>query len=331
MYEIRRYTPADKQTWDEFVGNSKNATFLLMRDYMDYHADRFSDHSLMFFDSKGKLVAMLPGNTSVSMQDGKAITTFHSHQGLTYGGFILSAKTGANEMMMLFDELISYLKANSFSTLYYKQIPTIYHLCPSQEDEYALWRHNAIIEVCNISATIDLRAMVQPKLAHTKKHRIDTCIQAGYTIHEDDNIDEYWTVLESCLNTRYGAKPVHTLEEMRLLQSKFPNNIRCITVRDADNHIAAGVILYIMNQVAHSQYSCATQQGYSDHAIDYLYYYLKQKFTEHFTVRYLDFGTSNEDRGHYLNSSLIAHKESFGARSVAYKQWKIDLTSSQNL
>ena len=55
MIEIRRYSNTDKPIWDDFVKWSKNATFLHLRDYMDYHADRFDDFSLMAFNHHGKL------------------------------------------------------------------------------------------------------------------------------------------------------------------------------------------------------------------------------------------------------------------------------------
>lgn len=45
MLQIRKYTPADKAQWDKFVETSRNGTFLFRRDFMDYHADRFADHS----------------------------------------------------------------------------------------------------------------------------------------------------------------------------------------------------------------------------------------------------------------------------------------------
>lgn len=32
------------------------------RDFMEYHADRFEDFSLIFKNEKGKIVALLPGN-----------------------------------------------------------------------------------------------------------------------------------------------------------------------------------------------------------------------------------------------------------------------------
>ena len=61
--EIKRFTPAVAGEWNSFVAASKNGTFLFDRRYMDYHADRFTDHSLMIY-RRGKLYALLPANVS---------------------------------------------------------------------------------------------------------------------------------------------------------------------------------------------------------------------------------------------------------------------------
>ena len=90
---IVRYTAEQKTVWDSFVATSKNGTFLFMRDYMDYHADRFADHSLMFYKG-GRLIALLPGNESDD--------TYYSHGGLTYGGFILSYHATATVVLEAF-------------------------------------------------------------------------------------------------------------------------------------------------------------------------------------------------------------------------------------
>ena len=45
MLKVIKYTRPLKEEWDAFVDVSKNGTFMLIRDYMDYHADRFIDHS----------------------------------------------------------------------------------------------------------------------------------------------------------------------------------------------------------------------------------------------------------------------------------------------
>ncbi len=53
VLSVERYTASRKREWDAFVSAAKNATFLFSRDYMDYHSDRFADHSLMIFNGHG--------------------------------------------------------------------------------------------------------------------------------------------------------------------------------------------------------------------------------------------------------------------------------------
>ena len=118
MIEIRRYSNTDKPVWDDFVKRSKNATFLHLRDYMDYHADRFDDFSLMAFNHHGKLAAVMPANIVGD--------TLHSHQGLTYGGWLTPVKHfTAVTMLEVWDAMMSFLKENGIRTLVYKAIPYI--------------------------------------------------------------------------------------------------------------------------------------------------------------------------------------------------------------
>jgi hypothetical protein len=108
MIEIRRYTPADAAEWNNFVWlKSRQGTFLFDRNYMDYHQDRFHDHSLMFFH-KRKLYALLPANeVTVSAQDGDAAGStkkiLYSHQGLTYGGLLTCPKVTAEVCIDIFE------------------------------------------------------------------------------------------------------------------------------------------------------------------------------------------------------------------------------------
>ena len=70
------YKPQNKSVWDSFVSSSKNGTFISTRDYLEYHSDRFTGHSLLFF-RKGRLVALLPANIKDDV--------LYSHGGLTFG------------------------------------------------------------------------------------------------------------------------------------------------------------------------------------------------------------------------------------------------------
>ncbi len=61
MFEVRQYTREQVLEWDNFVQRSKQGTFLFNRSYMDYHADRFLDCSLLVY-RKVRLYALLPAN-----------------------------------------------------------------------------------------------------------------------------------------------------------------------------------------------------------------------------------------------------------------------------
>ena len=106
MIEIKRYTPQEKQDWNNFVAKSRQGTFLFDRNYMDYHQDRFHDHSLMIFYN-GKLCALLPANEVVDK-------TLISHQGLTYGGLLTCNKMTAAITCQVFDAINIYLKGRGF-------------------------------------------------------------------------------------------------------------------------------------------------------------------------------------------------------------------------
>ena len=319
---LRRYTSADQVVWDQFIRDSKNGTFLFERGYMDYHSDRFSDHSLLCYGDKGKLLAVLPANEVLTPRP-----VLYSHQGLTYGGFILHRHTHTAEVMQLFDATLLYLHEQGFCEWHYKVMPTLYHRLPAEEDRYALWRNGAQVEACNISCTLDLRAdsdmMVNADASRRHRYRLAQqegmrLLKGGRDLPADEALRRFWPIMEQNMQARYGATPVHTLDEMLLLQRRFPRQIRCYLVVTADGQTLAGEVLYVSQQVAHAQYGHCSPEGRQRGALDFLYLSLIQHFTDHeIQIRYFDFGTSNEQQGRILNESLIAQKEGFGGRGVA--------------
>ena len=49
-FRIEKYSDKYKNQWDNFIQNAKNGTFLFKRNFMEYHADRFEDFSLLIFE-----------------------------------------------------------------------------------------------------------------------------------------------------------------------------------------------------------------------------------------------------------------------------------------
>jgi hypothetical protein len=302
------YEDCNKEEWDQFVKQSKNGTFLLLTDYMFYHQDRFINYPLIV-RKNGKIIALMPGNIKDNI--------FYSHQGLTYGGLIISVNTKAEEVVDCFNAINAFLNNKGINKVIYKAIPYIYTKAPSMEDEYALFLLNAKQISCGISSAIDLR---NPLLLSTlRKRMVKKGAKEDLVIRRNYSYSDYWSILTENLNKTHNVQPVHTLSEIKLLSNRFPDHIHLYTVYKDDNCVA-GVVVYESETVAHLQYISTNQAGRAIGALDYLIYTL---MTETFPNKsYIDFGVSVEKNGHYLNKGLIFHKQGFGARGVVYKHFE---------
>ena len=310
MFEIVRYTADKVEEWDAFVRQSKNGTFLFFRQYMDYHSDRFHDHSLMIY-RKSRLYALLPANE----QD----NTFSSHQGLTYGGLVMDQHCRAAEIRDVFSLLNSYLVSQGFQRVVYKHIPWIYPILPSEEDLFVLTNvSHAQLRTRDIASVVFLCRPLS--LSTLRKRGIKKARKSGFIVEESTDFETYWQLLEETLRTRHHAAPVHSLSEMLLLHSRFPQQIRLFVVKDGQQ-VIGGTVLYLTSHVAKTQYIATNAKGRSCGALDELFCHLLLKFQQD-GYDYFDFGTSNLVGNDDLNDSLIFQKEGFGARAVCYDTYE---------
>lgn len=312
MMEIKRYDNSHADEWNAFVARSKNGTFLFDRRYMDYHSDRFTDHSLMVYRDQ-RLYALLPAN-----EEGEQWT---SHRGLTYGGLITDERATAAATVSLFTELNDYLRSQGFRRVLYKCVPWIYHQLPAEEDLYAICR------TCDARLVDrDLGTVVfQPnrlRWERIRRRALKRAQEAGITVEESNDMAGFWQVLEDNLASKYASKPVHTLAEIELLKSRFPDNIRLYVARK-DGAILAGMVLYVSAQVARAQYSSASPLGKELGAIDIIYDRVINNDFRH--LPYFEFGTSALGNTNVINESLVFQKEGFGGRAICWDRYEWEL------
>jgi len=309
MFEIRRYTPADKPAWDRYVAKARNSTFLFYRNYMDYHADRFTDHSLMFY-IEGHLHSILPANIVGN--------TLYSHQGLTYGGLVMDVNVTAADVIQLFREMNEWLHEAGITRVVYKPVPWVYHQHASEEDLYPLfWICNAKV----ISRDVGTVIFMQQHLRWRKdrRRRLRHAHELGVKVVREDNFRAFWPVLENNLVDRHGVRPVHTVEEIELLHSRFPKHIIQYNAY-FEGEVVAGLTFYLSPQVLHGQYCSSTPVGKKVGAVDAIY---ERAMYEDFPdYQYLDFGRSTEGDGSILNDGLVAQKEGFGGRAICYDTYE---------
>lgn len=307
---ITRFGKEDTLQWNEFLGNTKNELFLFHRSYLEYHEDRFVDHSLMIYIDE-KLKAIFPANE----QDQQIF----SHAGLTFGGLLYNNDIKANETLAMVTAIVKYYKGHLFRILFYKAIPPIFHQYPAQEDLYALFRNNATLYRRDVSSVVELSHPI--RFSETKRQSVTKCSKAGVEVIENQQFDEYWELLENTL-AKFEVKPVHSLGEIHLLKKRFPHHIKLFEAR-LNNELLAGIVLYDYKKVVHTQYMANASKGRTMGALDYINATL---ITGQFSDRaYYSFGISTEAGGTILNEGLIQQKEMMGGRAIVHDFYKIDL------
>lgn len=299
------YVPEHKEAWDELVTSSRNGTFLFYRDYMDYHADRFTDRSLMFLAGNDKPLAVLPANV--------AGDDLISHQGLTFGGMVCGSKMTTVPMLDAFDLIREYLDKCGLKRLIYKAVPHIYHASPAEEDLYALFYNDARLVRRDVSVAVQPEARC--RFQERRRRAIKKAANNGIEVRISTDFRRYMELLESVLHDRHGTSPVHTADEIELLASRFPQHIKLFASYGGEDMLA-GVIVYETSCVAHCQYIAGLPESRAFGALDGVFAFLIEDYYS--DKKYFDFGISNEQEGRFLNEGLIEYKEGFGARAVAY-------------
>ena len=312
-YDLIKYSDDMAGEWNRFVASSKNGTFLLHRLYLDDHKDRFPDRSVVIRDESGRIVALFPATST-----GQGVLS--SHGGLTYGGFVMGADTRAQQPLEWLELIAEYARQEGYNRIVYKCIPHIYHRVPAEEDIYALFGMGARLSVCNLASVVPLPGGIASRLGKRAAKRI---ARFGLAV-EQASVAEIWPIIVEDRRVRHNTVPVHSLDEMELLASRFPENIKVFKTV-AGGEILAGAVVYLMPEtgVMHLQYAAASPEGFDIYAVDAIYHRLVTSLYPDY--RWFDFGTSNEDGGRYLNTGMTAHKEEFGGRSVVYMQFAIDL------
>jgi hypothetical protein len=310
-YNVKIYHKKYYNLWNKFVADAKNATFLFHRDFMEYHQDRFHDFSLLVFDDKDALQAILPANYI----DNQAFT----HQGLTFGGLVLMPKSYFSKTLKIFQSILCFLNQNKIDFLYYKEIPSFYNTYFADEMSYLIFQTKGILIKKELNSVINLQNSILINKGRLQSVKISK--KKEYKIKQSKNPKLFWnSVLIPLLEEKHLTKPTHSLDEIKLLMEKFPNNIQFFEVWENDD-LKAGTILFTNNHVIHCQYIAKTTEK-ENFALDFLFNDLI--FVKYKNYHIFDFGISNEENGTKVNEGLLYWKESLGGRNICQNLYKIE-------
>ena len=285
---------------------------------MDYHKDRFEDFSLLIYKGE-RLYALLPANINDDV--------VYSHQGLTYGSFVLQDSAKLKSTFLAFKEVLKFLFEERIKKLDIRIIPTFYNSLPSDELEYILYKAEASLVKRDVILLIDY----QNKLRFQKNRRegINKAKRKGLLVKVDGDYEKFWNeILIPNLKEKYNTSPVHSLDEIKLLAARFPKHIKQVNVYQ-DDKIVAGTTLFLTKNVVHPQYISGNENKNELGSLDLLMNDVFDHFKE--GRNYFSFNTSSEENGKLLNEGLLFWKESCGARPLIFNNYEINTDTYRTL
>ncbi len=312
--------PEDAALWDAFVAQCPMATLLHTQLFLSYHGQRFTDASL-WIQHEGEPVGLIPAAISPSNS-----STVVSHPGVTFGGLLHAGNLTGMESTQALQMAKQYYAQQGFSQWLYKAVPAIYHQQPAQGDMYGLHQLGATVSRCDISATVDL----PNRPAWNKKRTKNMKQVAKHNIEvrcDSNQLELFWPLLETRLAEMHQASPVHSYSDIKLLCSRFPNNIKCWGGYK-DDRLVGGTIIFYSPTVAHTQYIAANDEGRKVAALDAILEATIVAATNN-GHRYFDFGHSHyrcpDTEAWLFNDSLHKFKCKFGASESIYQTFTIQL------
>ena len=312
----RPYAPQDADAWDDVVGRAWNGSFLHTRRFISFAESRFEETSLVIEDG-GHVVGVFPA--AIHPTDP---TMVESHPAISYGGIVHDGSLGGASFLQALESVAERYYHDGARSLRYKAMPGVYQRLPTADDLYALFRMAAIRSRCDLASVIDV--LDRPPASRRRVRSLGKARRAGVQVQRgSQHLEALWGVLTERLATKFGAEPLHTLPEMHMLCSAFPEQIEFV-VGVLSGRVVAGVVLFHTGQTDHFQYIAADDRGYAASALDMI---IEQCIEDARSGgrRYVSLGNSTLYGGHVLNETLHKFKSEFGAGSVVHEAYDLRL------
>ena len=308
IHHLIRYDATQLRIWDGAVLRARNSHFMFLRGYMEYHGDRFDDCSYMLVRGR-KLVALLPAHR----QNDDLI----SHQGLSFGGWILAPECLHSDLDAGFHMLAEDIARQGCKRLIYSPSPYPYHKGSCDDDAFILQKQGAHRHSTRLSAFLLNSTGLPTKRKFRRRLKLGEAT-SPCVFEETEDLDRFWSCLTAFLENCYSTTPVHNREEMQLLKSLFPNAIRLVVGRYGSEWLI-GMVIFLSPQVLRFQYMFQRTDMPRAFLSDRITAWIIHQ--PDFSRPWIDFGTSLNPSSGELVESLHLHKEILGARGLALNTW----------
>lgn len=306
----------ERERADRFIlSGETNGEFINSFMYLEYHpTGRFIDDSIVVTDSgSGDVVGCM-------MAVQKDRDTVVSHSGTTFAGPVMSRRAGIKQKEEILDCMLHYYESK-YKEIHIRLAPGCYSIQPNDTIPYLLLRRGfsfdmmALANVVNISdiRTEDdvLRLFKSGRRNHVKK----ALKEGKFYVEKDEIPADIWNHMDENLRKKFESRTTHTLEEIKDLQTKFPENIRPFSVYTENNEYGAFALVFCFKNVFHTQYLDVNYELSGSYPNLFLTYKLIME-ARRLHYRYISFGSSTEDCGRILNYGLYNYKDGYGGGDI---------------
>lgn len=301
---------------DAFImKDSTTGEFINTFNYLEYHpAERFQDDSIAVIDrGSGEIRGIM-----IAAYDGDYVT---SYPGTTFAGPVVDRAAKLEVTEAVLDKMLSYYESK-YHEIKVKKIPEYYTLQPFHLIDYIFLQRGYvygmsalanIICIDGVHSEDDILALFHSKRRNQVRKVVK---EKGFILSAEDNIREnVWKNLNNNLQSKFRTGTTHTLEEIRELKRRCPNQIKAYYVDTKEGEYGAFAIVFLFKNVFHTQYLDVNYTYAGQYPNLLLILKLIEKARE-IGYRYLSFGASTEDGGDVLNRGLYNYKAEYGGGDI---------------
>lgn len=313
--EVQRFTEKDHKKWEDFVAGANNGTVFHTLKFLSYHpAERFKNHHLLIKENEN-IIALFP-----AVREDQTII---SHQGASYGGFVLRNGIGSHDIYLTVGHLLEHLKSEGINKVILTQPPLVYCREPNQYIDFALMKHGFQYRKRELTAVIPLD-VAEPMLAFHADARRSTkkAFREGITVRLSDDVAGYYDILKNNLGMRHNVSPTHTLSELVKLKNLLNDHIQLFGVFLKEKMIG-GMIVFIVNQNVILAFYISHDNRYQQYRPVNILFHEVIVWGRNRGFKYLDLGTFTLNME--PNWGLGRFKENFNARGFLRDTFEIDL------
>jgi hypothetical protein len=313
--EISKFSERDRKHWEDFIVRANNGTIFHTQDFLDYHpAGRFKNHHLIITE-RSNIIALFPAV--------EKDTTIISHQGASYGGFVLKDDLGIHTIYLMVEHVVEYFKARRYEKIILTQPPLIYYRNPNQYIDFALMKNNFSYLKRDVTAVIPLDVAEPLATFHGDARRsTKKAIREGVKVMFTDDYAGFYDILKHNLGMRHNVTPTHSLDELNKLKSMFPKDILLFGAFIKERMVG-GMVLFITNPRVILAFYISHDEKYQNYRPVNLLFYEVIKWGRNQGYKYLDLGTFTLNMT--PNWGLGRFKENFAARGFLRDtyQWMV--------